>query len=82
MPGDRRFTRVDTLELKSRIERKIGRVNVEKYFYLVTRFLSLKIEKPEFDKLCIDKIGQRMFTFIIISFDQLFEMLYFQRILR
>ncbi|PPR82828.1 hypothetical protein GOBAR_AA37888 [Gossypium barbadense] len=48
---------VNTLELKSRIERKIGRVNAEKYFHLVARFLSLKIGKPEFDKLCIDTIG-------------------------
>ncbi|KAG4212244.1 hypothetical protein ERO13_A02G152800v2 [Gossypium hirsutum] len=58
MPGDRYFTRVDTSELKSRIERKIGRVNAGKYFHLVARFLSLKIGKPEFDKLCIDTIGR------------------------
>ncbi|TYH28935.1 hypothetical protein ES288_A02G183700v1, partial [Gossypium darwinii] len=57
LDGDWHFTRVDTLELKSRIERKIGRVNAEKYFHLVARFLSLKIGKPEFDKLCIDTIG-------------------------
>ncbi|XVE82907.1 hypothetical protein DITRI_Ditri16bG0043000 [Diplodiscus trichospermus] len=58
MPGSRHFSRVDTLELKSRFERKIGRLKAEKYFNLLTRFLSLKIGKPEFDRLCIGTIGR------------------------
>ncbi|XVF15447.1 hypothetical protein REPUB_Repub09cG0154300 [Reevesia pubescens] len=58
MPGVRHFSRVDTLELKSQMERKIGRVKAEKYFNLLTRFLSLKISKPEFDRLCIGTIGR------------------------
>ncbi|XP_022775130.1 uncharacterized protein LOC111317067 [Durio zibethinus] len=58
MPGRRLFSRIDTLELKSLIERKIGRIKAEKYFNLLTRFLSLKIAKPEFDRLCIGTIGR------------------------
>ena len=58
MPGGLHFSRVDTFELKSLIERKIGRVKAEKYFNLLTRFLSLKIAKPEFDRLCIGIIGR------------------------
>ncbi|XWS41799.1 hypothetical protein CRYUN_Cryun17cG0114100 [Craigia yunnanensis] len=58
MPGGRHFSRVDTLELKSMFERKIGRIKAEMYFNLLTRFLSLKIAKPEFDRLCIGTIGR------------------------
>ncbi|PPD71885.1 hypothetical protein GOBAR_DD31222 [Gossypium barbadense] len=58
MPGRRHFSLVDTLALKSQIERKIGPIKAEKYFNLLTRFLSLKIGKPEFDRLCIGIIGR------------------------
>ncbi|KAE8695962.1 peroxidase 51-like [Hibiscus syriacus] len=58
MPAGRNFSRVDTLELKSQILRKIGRIKAEMYFNLLSRFLSLKICKPEFDKLCISAIGR------------------------
>ncbi|KAE8707026.1 putative transcription factor [Hibiscus syriacus] len=56
MPADQHFSRLDTLQLKSQIERKIDRNNVGKYFDLLSRFLSLKIEKHVFDRLCIDTI--------------------------
>ncbi|XVE87024.1 hypothetical protein DITRI_Ditri18aG0082700 [Diplodiscus trichospermus] len=58
MSCGRHFSRVDTLELKSVIERKIGCIKAEKYFNLLSRFLSVKISKPEFDRLCIDTIGR------------------------
>ncbi|XP_039036507.1 uncharacterized protein LOC120173384 isoform X2 [Hibiscus syriacus] len=58
MPAGRKVSTVDTLELKSQIARKIGRIKAGKYFSLLTRFLSLKICKPEFDKLCIGAIGR------------------------
>ncbi|KAI9165923.1 hypothetical protein LWI28_022907 [Acer negundo] len=58
MPSNRHFNRVDTFEIKSRIERKIGRAKSEKYFGLLTRFLSKKISKSEFDRLCIGTIGR------------------------
>ncbi|GAV58724.1 SAGA-Tad1 domain-containing protein [Cephalotus follicularis] len=58
MPVGRHFTRIDTLQLKAQIARKLGHARAEKYFYLLTRFLSLKISKTEFDKLCIGIIGR------------------------
>lgn len=51
-------SRVDTLELKFHIERKIGHEKADKYFYLLSRFLSAKIGKLEFDRLCIATIGR------------------------
>ncbi|MBA0688439.1 hypothetical protein Goari_006228 [Gossypium aridum] len=70
MPGGRNFSRIGTLELKSQIVRKIGRIKTEEYFNLLTRFLSLRIGKPEFDKLCIDTIGRenvRLHNNLLIS---------------
>ncbi|GKU94865.1 hypothetical protein SLEP1_g8297 [Rubroshorea leprosula] len=58
MSEGRHFSRVDTLEIKSQIERKLGRLKAEKYFNLLARYLSLKICKSEFDKLCIGTIGR------------------------
>ncbi|PKI71290.1 hypothetical protein CRG98_008290 [Punica granatum] len=51
-------TRADTLELKSEIERRLGQWNADKYFSLLARFLSLKLQKREFDRLCIATIGK------------------------
>lgn len=58
MPVARHFSRVDTFELKSQIEKKLGRIKAEKYFDLLTKFLSLKVSKSEFDRLCIGTIGR------------------------
>ncbi|PPS07383.1 hypothetical protein GOBAR_AA13261 [Gossypium barbadense] len=56
--GGQNFFRIDTFELKSQIVRKIGRIKTEEYFNILTRFLSLRIGKPKFHKLCIDTIGR------------------------
>ncbi|KAG8641145.1 uncharacterized protein LOC110630553 [Manihot esculenta] len=58
MPAARHFTRIDTLELKLQIERKLGHLKAQKYFDLLTKFLSLKIGKSDFDRLCIGTIGR------------------------
>lgn len=58
MPADRHFMRLDILEIKSHIERKLGAAKSDKYFSLLTRYLSLKISKSEFDRLCIGTIGR------------------------
>ncbi|KAI5325215.1 PREDICTED: Transcriptional coactivator Hfi1/Transcriptional [Prunus dulcis] len=58
MPASRQFSRIDTLELKAQIEKKIGSQKAGKYFNLVTRYLSVKISKPDFDRLCIATIGK------------------------
>ncbi|KAI3785130.1 hypothetical protein L1987_44242 [Smallanthus sonchifolius] len=58
MPAVRRVSRTDTFELKLQIEKKLGSQKAEKYFNLLTRFLSLKLRKSEFDKLCVGLIGR------------------------
>ncbi|PON66732.1 Transcriptional coactivator [Parasponia andersonii] len=58
MPASRQFSRINTLELKSQIENKIGRPKAEMYFSLLTKYLSLKISKPEFNRLCLGTIGK------------------------
>lgn len=45
--------RTDISELKSQIEKRIGRAKTESYLNLLSKFLSLKISKSDFDKLII-----------------------------
>ncbi|KAK7280273.1 hypothetical protein RJT34_25335 [Clitoria ternatea] len=54
----RSYTRIDTLELKALIVRKVGHTRADKYFDQLGRLLSLKISKSEFDKVCIMIIGR------------------------
>ncbi|XP_009604476.1 uncharacterized protein LOC107759553 [Nicotiana tabacum] len=58
MPGDRQCPRVDTYELKLRIERKVGQQKAEKYYSMLSRYLSLKMSKSEFDKFCVVLLGR------------------------
>ena len=58
MPTSRQFSRINILELKSEMESKLGRPRAEVYFGLLTKFLSLKIGKHEFTKLCVRTIGK------------------------
>ncbi|KAI3451941.1 hypothetical protein Pfo_008606 [Paulownia fortunei] len=58
MPGDRHCPRIDTIELKHHIERRLGQQKSEKYFNLLNRYLSLRLSKLEFDKLCIGLLGR------------------------
>ncbi|KAG2316929.1 hypothetical protein Bca52824_020051 [Brassica carinata] len=51
--GQHHVVRTDTLELKSQLEKKIGRAKTESYLHLLSKFLSLKISKPDFDKLVV-----------------------------
>ncbi|KAK9053272.1 hypothetical protein SSX86_029905 [Deinandra increscens subsp. villosa] len=57
MPSVNR-SRVDTFELKLQMERRIGSQKAQKYFNLLTRYLSLKLRKSEFNKLCVGLIGR------------------------
>lgn len=54
----RSFSRIDTLELKALIVRKVGHLRADKYFDQLRRLLSLKISKSEFDKVCVTIIGR------------------------
>ncbi|XP_074295294.1 uncharacterized protein LOC141623123 [Silene latifolia] len=58
MPGDRHFTRIDVLEIKIQIGKKIGNEKAQKYFDLLDGFFSFKLGKSEFDKLCVAAIGR------------------------
>ncbi|KAK6923129.1 Transcriptional coactivator Hfi1/Transcriptional adapter 1 [Dillenia turbinata] len=58
MPAGRHYSRMDTMELKIQIERKIGQQKTEKYFSLLSRYLSFKLSKSEFDKHCVSTIGR------------------------
>ncbi|KAK1395125.1 Transcriptional regulator of RNA polII, SAGA, subunit [Heracleum sosnowskyi] len=58
MVANQKFTRVDTVELKAVMSRKIGRRRAEKYFDMLKKFFSLKVGKCEFDKLCVRILGK------------------------
>ncbi|XP_071707676.1 uncharacterized protein [Rutidosis leptorrhynchoides] len=58
MPAIRHCSRLDTSELKLRMETRLGSHKAEKYFNLLIQYLSLKLKKSEFDKLCIHLIGR------------------------
>ncbi|KAF5178276.1 Transcriptional adapter like [Thalictrum thalictroides] len=51
-------SRIDTLELKAQIIRKLGHQRADKYFFHLRRYFKLKIKKSEFDKLCVSTIGK------------------------
>lgn len=58
MVENQKFTRVDSLELKAVMYRKIGHQRAEKYFDLLKRFFSFKLGKYDFDKSCMRTIGR------------------------
>ncbi|KAK6125243.1 hypothetical protein DH2020_040987 [Rehmannia glutinosa] len=58
MPGDRHCPRIDTIELKLHIERRLGQQKAEKYFNLLNKYFSHRLGKSEFDKLCIGLLGR------------------------
>lgn len=58
MPVGQHSNRIDTFELKAQIERKLGRQKADKYFNLLNQFLSLKLSKSEFHRICIGIVGR------------------------
>ncbi|CAA2956039.1 uncharacterized protein LOC111367235 isoform X1 [Olea europaea subsp. europaea] len=58
MSRDRRFPQISTLELKLHIERRLGHQKADKYFNLMNRYLSLKVSKSDFGKLCVGLLGR------------------------
>jgi len=54
----RSYSRIDTLELKALIVRKVGHQRADKYFDQLRRLLSSKISKSEFDRTCFVIIGR------------------------
>ncbi|KAK8660534.1 hypothetical protein V6N13_051458 [Hibiscus sabdariffa] len=51
-------SRIDLAELKAQLVKKIGSDMSKRYFYNVTRFLSSKLSKTEFDKSCLRILGR------------------------
>uniref|UniRef100_A0A1J3K346 Transcriptional regulator of RNA polII, SAGA, subunit n=1 Tax=Noccaea caerulescens TaxID=107243 RepID=A0A1J3K346_NOCCA len=58
MGSDQCFTRLNTLEIKSQIHHKIGHQRADTYLEQLGKFLTSRISKSEFDKLCIKTIGR------------------------
>ncbi|KAL3646385.1 hypothetical protein CASFOL_011565 [Castilleja foliolosa] len=58
MPANRHYPRIDTIELKNHIKMKLGPQKSDKYFNLLNKYLSLRLSKSEFDKLCIGLLGR------------------------
>ncbi|ESQ51079.1 hypothetical protein EUTSA_v10022804mg [Eutrema salsugineum] len=56
--SDQCFTRLHTLEIKALIYQKIGQSRANTYFDHLGKFLTSRITKSEFDKLCINTIGR------------------------
>ncbi|CAD5329633.1 unnamed protein product [Arabidopsis thaliana] len=50
--------RIDLAELKVHIVKKVGVERSTRYFYYLGRFLSQKLTKSEFDKLCFRLLGR------------------------
>ncbi|XP_010550338.1 PREDICTED: uncharacterized protein LOC104821230 isoform X1 [Tarenaya hassleriana] len=58
MPTIQHFDRADTFQLKSQIEKKLGRAKTGNYLDLLSRFLSSKLSKSGFNKLFIATVGR------------------------
>ncbi|WCJ17928.1 hypothetical protein M5689_000312 [Euphorbia peplus] len=56
--SNRSYTRINTLELKALIVKRIGHQRADTYFDQLTRLFTSKITKSEFDKFCVKIIGR------------------------
>ncbi|CAI0376434.1 unnamed protein product [Linum tenue] len=51
-------SRIDLVELKTQIVKKIGAERSKKYFFNLNRFLSQRLSKSDFDKSCFRLLGR------------------------
>lgn len=58
MQPPRQHSRINLDELKAQIVKKLGPEGSKHYFYYLQRFLSLKLSKVEFNKLCLRVLGR------------------------
>ncbi|CAN6450907.1 unnamed protein product [Victoria cruziana] len=58
MPPSQQHSRINLADLKAQIVKKLGPDKAQRYFSHLTRLLSQKISKVEFDKLCYLTIGR------------------------
>ncbi|KAG6413242.1 hypothetical protein SASPL_125950 [Salvia splendens] len=52
------YSRINLAELKAQLVKKLGPEGAKQYFYFLHMFLSLKLSKVEFNKLCLRIIGR------------------------
>ncbi|XP_062204172.1 uncharacterized protein LOC133906322 [Phragmites australis] len=57
-PPSNKFARVDTLELKAQLVKRLGHPRAELYFRSLKRFLGCQLGKDEFDKICVAALGK------------------------
>lgn len=57
-PAVGQSTRIDVREIKSKIFNRIGPERARKYFQHLERFLSSRLSKSEFEKLCLVALGR------------------------
>lgn len=55
---NQQHTRIDTLELKALLYKKLGQQRADNYFNLLNKLFSLQLSKSNFDKNCIRTIGR------------------------
>lgn len=55
---NQQHTRIDTLELKALLYKKLGQQRADHYFNLLNKLFSLQLSKSNFDKNCIRTIGR------------------------
>ncbi|XP_031481634.1 uncharacterized protein LOC116251477 [Nymphaea colorata] len=58
MPPSQQHSRINLADLKAQIVKRLGPDKAQRYFSHLTRLLSQKISKVEFDKLCYLTIGR------------------------
>lgn len=58
MQPPQKHSRINLADMKDQLSRKLGPERSKQYFDYLKRFLSLKLTKIEFDKLCLRTIGK------------------------
>lgn len=58
LPSFCESSRVDTIDLQSRLLKRLGRQRAERYLFNLTKLLTLKLTKHDFDRLCYSTIGK------------------------
>jgi Transcriptional regulator of RNA polII, SAGA, subunit len=56
--GNHAYARVNPRELKLQMEKQVGAAPTRQYFSYLNGLLSKKLNKFEFDKLCVLTLGQ------------------------
>lgn len=70
LPPSKKFARVDTLELKAQIVKRLGHQRAEVYFRSLKKFLGCQLGRDEFEKICVAALGKeniKLHNFLIQS---------------